>query len=95
MQRMSASALVLGPLTVALSTAALHAQHRHVRVHVWTACVTVRTHLHGGMQGPTAAQARQDSNAFESAQRSWADKSVSSRGKVGAAGDTKGFSWLG
>jgi hypothetical protein len=47
------------------------------------------------MQGPTAAQARQDSNTFEAAQRAWADKSVSARGKVGARGDNKGFAWLG
>jgi hypothetical protein len=47
------------------------------------------------LQGPTTAQARQDSNAFEAAQRAWVDKSVSARGKVGAQGDNKGFSWLG
>jgi hypothetical protein len=38
---------------------------------------------------------RQDMDSFEAAQKSWSTKSISSRGKVGAAGDTKGFAWLG
>ena len=40
-------------------------------------------------------QSKQDANTFEAAQKSWSQKSVSSRGKVGAAGDNSGFSWLG
>ena len=44
------------------------------------------------MQG---AVSKQDANAFEATQKSWAGKTVSARGKVGGAGDTKNFSWLG
>ena len=48
------------------------------------------------VQGPSTAQLKQDSSAFEAARKEWGGKAVSSRGKVGAmGGDIQNAAWLG
>ena len=48
------------------------------------------------LQGPSTAQLKQDTNAFETARKEWGSKAVSSRGKVGAmGGDIQNAAWLG
>lgn len=47
------------------------------------------------MQGPSAAQLKQDVNAFESARKEWSGMTASGRGKVGGAGEGANVNWLG
>lgn len=49
----------------------------------------------GGLQGPSNAQLKQDSDAFESARKDWSGMTASGRGKVGGAGEGSNVNWLG
>lgn len=70
-----------------LDVHAYHSVHNRGGIELNDGCV---------VQGPSTAQLKQDSNAFETARKEWGGKAVSSRGKVGGLGmDIQNASWLG